>query len=169
MVLWSVWRYKIHTIIFRNISTSRREILTVAEITNRVVLNFWSPGYTIKESTICADGKERLVKNFFSTSTMEAAISCLIKKYGSNNYLKFKEDIHPGHCSVHTKTGNYLSVGPNATLENIRINSQHEIMHIDNFETDVIGMGRFPNKRLDFYTLNIAKIDKLISSMNIFS
>jgi len=136
-----------------------------AEIQNRVVLNFWSPGFTIKELTVCSDGKERLIKNFFSTSTQEAALIYLIKKYGSNNYLKFKDDVHPGHCSVHTKKGQYLSIGTNEGLENLSITSKHEIIYGESFEADMIGMKRFPEKRLDFYTLNIDKINESIEML----
>ena len=149
----------------RSITTRASSLLKVAEITNRVVLNFWSPGYTIKESIVCFDGKSRVVKNFFSTSTQQAASIYLIQKYGSDNYLKFKEDIHPGHCSVQTKSGNYLSIGTDEGLENIGITSQHEVVYGESFEQDVIAMKRFPEKRLDFYTLNIMKINELIETL----
>ena len=88
------------------------------------------------------------------------------KKYGSNNYLKFKDDVHPGHCSVHTKKGQYLSIGTNEGLENLSITSKHEIIYGESFEADMIGMKRFPEKRLDFYTLNIDKINESIDLSN---
>ncbi len=86
--------------IARSISTTARSILKPASKDNLTVLNFWQPGYKIKKIIKTKENKEKEVKVFVPTSTPEAALSYLVQKYGSDQYLKFKDDVHPGHCSI---------------------------------------------------------------------
>jgi len=145
----------------RNISTRTLNLLISPCIENRVVVNFWSPGYKIKEILKDRDGKEKQIQRLYPTTTTEAALSYLIKKYGQDAYLTYKDDIHPGHCSIATKK-QYLSVGTRDQLQNVGVTTRHPLVYTKDFTKEVLAFERFPEKRLDFYTLNAEEINKII-------
>ena len=142
-------------------NTVKKSLLKSANKDNMVVLNIWQPGYKILQTVKNNDGSDREIKIFWPTSTTEAALSFLIKKYGSEQYLQFKDDIHPGHCSIQTEKG-YLSIGTNEEFDNIGVFTQHKITYTDSFIKDVLAFNRFPEQRFDFYTLNVEEINKMI-------
>ncbi len=129
-------------------------LLRPASRNNRVILNFWSPGYKITNP-------KTKVKEFIPTSTVEVAVSYLTKLYGPKEYLKFKDDVHPGHTALETKSS-YLSVGTTDEIENIGVGTTHALVHTDSFTEDVLAFRRFPDKQFDFYVLNSSEIDKAI-------
>lgn len=145
----------------RNISIRTFNLLISPCIENRVVVNFWSPGYKIKEIIKDINGKEKQIQRFYPTTTTEAALSYLMKKYGQDAYLTYKDDIHPGHCSIATKK-QYLSVGTRDQLSNLGVTTRHPLIYTKDFTKEVLAFERFPEKRLDFYTLNAEEINKTI-------
>jgi hypothetical protein len=145
----------------RSISSKVPKLLTVPRIENRVAVNFWSPGYKIKEIIKDKDGKEKQTSRFYPTTTTEAALSYLMKRYGGEAYIMYKDDIHPGHCSIETRK-KYLSAGTRDGLERIGMTTNHPIAYTKDFITEVLSFERFPEKRFDFYTLNIEEVNKII-------
>lgn len=145
----------------KSMSTKISKLLTVPRVENRVAVNFWSPGYKIKEIIKDRDGKEKKISRFYPTTTTEAALSYLMRKYGGDAYLTYKDDIHPGHCSIETRK-KYLSAGTRDELESIGMTTSHPLVYTKDFITDVLSFERFPEKRFDFYTLNIEEVNKII-------
>ena len=133
----------------RSMSTKMSNLLIAPHVENRVVVNFWSPGYKIKETVKDKDGKERKIQRFYPTTTTETALSYLIKRYGQDAYLTYKDDIHPGHCSIATKK-QYLSVGTSDELENIGITTHHKLIYTKYFTKEVLAFKRFPRKKIGF-------------------
>jgi hypothetical protein len=151
--------------IARSISTTARSVLKPASMDNITVLNFWQPGYTVKKIIKTKENKEVEAKVFVPTSTPEAALSFLLKQYGANEYLKFKDNIHPGHCAIQTKgngAGQYLSIGTNDEFNEIGVCTHHELNYSADFEEDVLAFRRFPEKRFSFFTLDANRINKMI-------
>lgn len=149
----------------RGISKAVSNLLRPASKDSRTILNFWKPGYKIEQTVKTKSGQEKRVKIFTPTSTTEAALSFLIKYYGSDQYLKFKDDVHPGHCSIEThgkQKKQYLSIGTSEEFDAIGFTTHHELIYTDNFIKDVLAFKRFPDKRFDFYTLNAMEINELI-------
>lgn len=134
--------------------------LRLASQNNRTIVNFWSPGYKI-EKLITTDGKKNKIKTFVPTSTFEAAVAFLKNQYGAKKYLQYKDDIHPGHVSLETRS-NYLSVGTMDEIENIGLGTNHMLVHTDSFIEDVLAFRRYPESRLDLYKLNSLSIDEAI-------
>lgn len=128
-------------------------LLRPASLANRTVLNFWSPGYKIEKIITSKDGQKVKKKVFVPTSTTEAAIAFLSNQYSPENFAKLKGDIHPGHSSVETSK-EYLSVGTLDPVDSIGTGTHHELVHTDSFVEDILAFQRFPELRLDFYTLN---------------
>ncbi len=156
----------------RHVSTKATSLLVSPRMENRVVVNFWSPGYKFKEIFKNEHGKDRQRRRFYPTSTTEAALSFLLKKRGSDAYLDYKDDIHPGHCSIATKK-HYLSIGTRNELETIGMTTQHRLVYAKDFTREVLAFERFPERRIDFYSLDTEAIDKLIVALkdknNIYS
>lgn len=128
---------------------------------NGVFLHCWSPGYKISKEVVEPNGAKKIKKIFVPTSTFEAAVAHLKNEYGAKEYLKFKEDVHPGHIAVETST-TYLSVGTNDEFNLIGAKTQHPICFIEKLEKDLISFKRAPEKILDFYTLDVSLIEKVI-------
>jgi len=131
---------------------------------NVVVLHCWSPGYMISKEVIEPNGAKKIKKIFVPTSTFEAAIAYLKTEYGAKEYLKFKEDAHPGHVSVETKNA-YLSVGTEDGVRGIGVQTQHPICFTENFELDLLGFLRQPETILDFYTLDYTLTERAINEL----
>lgn len=127
---------------------------------NKVVLNYWSPGYKDKQ------GK------FIPTSTGKAALVHLKNQYGAQEYLKFKKDAHPGHVSLMT-SNQYLSVGTDDAINEVTFSSEHNLALSDSLREDTLAFGRFPELRLNLYTLDVSKVDsairQIIESQEIYS
>ena len=64
----------------RGMSAAARTVLKPANRNNRVVLNFWKPGYNIEQIIKTKDNKERQVKVF----TARAYPQCRGKKMGED-------------------------------------------------------------------------------------
>jgi hypothetical protein len=68
--------------------------------------------------------------------------------------------------SIQTKTKNleerYLSIGTNDAFDEIGIYTHHNLTYSSDFKEDVFSFNRFPEKRFDFYTLNIEQVNELI-------
>lgn len=128
---------------------------------NSVFLYSWSPGYKIYKTNVDSSGAEKVEKKFVPTSTFEAAVAFLKNEYGSKEYLRFKEDAHPGHVSI--EAGNaYLSVGPDGALNSVGLQTQHRIHYTRKFEIDLVGFLRPPENILDFYSLDSQQVEKAI-------
>lgn len=159
--------------IMRNIrrfttSLPKERVLRQAEVSNRVVVNFWSPGYTT-EKLVDFEGKKLATKVFHPTTTTEAAGAYFIKKYGRQSIAKYKDDIHPGHVSIEamptsnsSSKNDYLSFGTTDPLNEIGIDTHHTLVHTDSFREDVLGFERFPEMRIDFYTLSNIDLNQAI-------
>jgi len=142
-------------------SRAKGGLLKPAALADRVVINFWKPGYSIVQTVRDATDKPRRVKTFVPTSTPEAAMSFLIKLYGSEKALRFKDDIHPGHVSIAT-TAHYLSVGTLEEVDSIGPSTHHELVYANDFVEEVLAFQRLPEHRFDFYTLNTPLINTAI-------
>lgn len=136
----------------------------------RVIVNFWSPGYKTVQSQH-HEGKKTMVKVFHPTSTVEAAMAYFGKKYGADAVAKYKHDIHPGHISIETVSSlaegrpaaaGYLSFGTVESLDRISHNTHHTLSYTDSFREDVLAFERFPEGRIDFYTLDQPALQQAI-------
>ena len=63
----------------RSMSTKASNLLIAPHVENRVVVNFWSPGYKIKETVKDRDGKERKIQRFYPTTTTEADLHLIFR------------------------------------------------------------------------------------------
>ncbi len=134
-------------------------------IGNYAVLNFWSPGYNILVKDRTNDGFEYEHKVFRATTNFEAAIAFLKNYYGNKEFLKFKDDAHPGHVSLLT-SNKYLSIGADVnTLNQVGFKTQHKITFGSNFEKDCLGFKRLPEKMMDLHSLNVKEIDESIAEL----
>lgn len=131
---------------------------------NAVFLNCWSPGYKVTKKIKDFNGVEKSQKIFVPTGTFEAAIAHLKNEYGTKEYLKFKEDAHPGHVSVETRNA-YLSVGTEDSMTLVGVQTQHPIYFTDSFDMDLLGFLRVPEMVLDFYTLDCSLVEKAINEL----
>ena len=140
---------------------------------NGVFLNFWSPGYSIIDKKIAPNGKEIIKKRFVPTTSFEAALTILNKKYGPEDFLKFKHDASPGHVSV-AVSDEYLSVGPFVeSLNEVGVHTQYKMHYAPHYASDILSFERAPEKTIDFYTLNSSDIREAIkefkSSSTVYS
>lgn len=130
--------------------------------TNSVILYSWSPGYKIPQKYVDTNGVEKIKKIFVPTSTFEAALSFLKNEYGNREYLKFKDDAHPGHSAIETGSS-YLSAGTTDPISAIDLKSKHPIVFASRLEADLISFTRIPETILDFYTLDSTQVNKAIA------
>ncbi|NDH67664.1 MAG: hypothetical protein EBY22_07120 [Gammaproteobacteria bacterium] len=137
----------------KKLITGTASRLVTPRVNNGTFLYLWSPGYNIVQKNIGSNGKEIIKKKFIPTTTFDAALAYLKKKHGPEDYLKFKEDAHPGHVAVEAGD-DYLSAGADASLGDIGLQTQHKINFSLNFGMDILSFGRAPEKMVDFYTLN---------------
>lgn len=140
---------------------------------NYAMLNFWSPGYSVLAKEKTEDGFEYEHKIFRATTSLETAVAFLKDYYGNKEFLKFKDDAHPGHVSLLTAQ-NYLSAGADVTtLNEVGFNTQHKITFTDKFEKDCYGFDRLPEKMIDLHSLNINEInesvDQVLSSKRFYN
>jgi len=129
------------------------ELLLKPDLKNRVVLNYWNPGYKIQKKFLNSEGKEEIKKVFVPTNNFEMALAHLKNEYGNKEYLKYKEDVHPGHASIEARN-EYLSLGADEEIHAVGFRSQHRAVYSDSFIEDVIGFLRGPEQIFDFYSLN---------------
>lgn len=157
---------------FKTLSKSSSKLVNPNQ-KNGVFLNFWSPGYSVIDKKIAPSGREIIKKRFVPTTSFEAALTILNRKYGPEDFLKFKEDASPGHVSV-VVSDEYLSVGPLVrSLDEVGIHTQHKMHYALNYESDILSFERAPEKTIDFYTLNSSDIREAIkefkSSSTVYS
>jgi hypothetical protein len=82
--------------------------------------------------------------------------------YSKQDFLKYKEDAHPGHVSLLTQN-HYLSAGAEVTtISEIGVSSQHNLVFAKNFETDCFGFNRTPDQTIDLHSLQIPEIESTI-------
>lgn len=143
----------------RFISSAARSLAVPSEA-NRVVLNYWSPGYKIYREANHSRGRGKR-KVFVPTSTFQVALAHLKQTYGEREYLKFKDDIHPGHISLETHK-HYFSVGTMDEIDGIRLDTKHRLVYTDSLREEVLSFRRYPERRIDFYVLRAEDIDTSI-------
>jgi hypothetical protein len=132
---------------------------------NYAILNSWSPGYSVLVKDKTDDGFEYEHKVFRATTSLEAAVAFLRDYYGNKEFLKFKDDAHPGHVSLLT-SANYLSAGADVTtLNQVGFNTQHKITFTNKFEKDCYGFERLPEKMIDLHSLNISEINESMNQL----
>lgn len=130
---------------------------------NCVSLNFWSPGYKISEKVITEKGELKLKKTFKPTSTFTAAVAHMKNLYGANEFIKYKDDIHPGHAALQTQK-KYFSIGADESIfENIGFTTEHRIIFSNSLREDAIGIRRVPDVVVDLYTLNVEIVEETIT------
>lgn len=137
------------------------ELLLKPDLKNRVVLNYWNPGYKIQKKFLNSEGKEEIKKVFVPTSNFEMALAHLKNEYGNKEYLKYKEDVHPGHASIESEN-EYLSVGADEEIRAVGIRTQHKLVYSSSFIEDVVGFVRKPDQIFDFYSLNPDLVEQAI-------
>jgi hypothetical protein len=132
---------------------------------NFVAVYYWSPGYKVLVDGVSKDGKSFRKKIFQATTSLEAALAHLKSYYGSQEFLKFKGDAHPGHISMSTSQ-NYLSIGAEvATLTEVGFNTQHNAIFGESLQADCISFMRLPEKTIDLHSLKVSKINNHIKSL----
>ena len=149
------------TILRRIILGNKSNSLKMAAKEGRTILNYWSPGYKKIES-VSGSGKELVRKNFVPTSTLEAAIAYVNTQYGPDGYTEHKQDIHPGHTSIEVGNKHYLSVGTNDAMSSISLSTSHDMVYTESLLEDILGFRRFPELRIDFYTLDFERIIEMM-------
>jgi hypothetical protein len=147
-----------------SISISPTGLLTNNPHQSRCVsLNFWSPGYKTNQKMVDKNGDERTKKIFVPTTTFTAAVAHMKNFYGAKEFLKYKDDIHPGHVALRTQR-KYFSIGADEPMfENIGFTTEHKIIFSDSLREDVIGIRRVPDRVIELYTLNVETVEETIS------
>ena len=147
----------------KKLVTGTASRLVTPRTNNSTFLYLWSPGYNVVQKVVGTNGKEVIKRKFIPTTTFEAALAYLKKQHGPEDYLKFKEDAHPGHVAVEAGD-DYLSAGAaDASLGDIGLQTQHKIHFSLNFGVDILSFGRAPEKIVDFYTLNPEQTSQAIN------
>ena len=128
---------------------------------------------SIIDKKITPNGKKIIKKRFVPTTSFEAALTILNKKYGLEDFLKFKHDASPGQVSV-AVSDEYLSVGPFVeSLDEVGVHTQHKMHYAPHYASDILSFERAPEKTIDFYTLNSSDIREAIkefkSSSTVYS
>ncbi len=153
-----------HRAFFRHISSSPQRTAPIRrENTKPAAIYFWSPGYKIPQTVKLPDGTLTEKKVFVPTSNPMAALSFLLKHYGSQDLvLKHKHDIHPGHVALAVQD-KYLSIGMEDDLTSLRPNSEHKVTFSQELYEDIAGFERFPHC-VDLHSLDTQRMADFIET-----
>jgi hypothetical protein len=125
---------------------------------NFVVLNYWSPGYSLVETRKTPNGSEYPWPVFRKCSTFEAALAYVTQDE------EFNKNARPGHISLQTAT-QYLSVGPQDPIDTIRFTTKHKIYFQNVFEAECYAFNRVPEQIIDLHSLNEVEVNKMIQEV----
>lgn len=136
---------------------------------NLTCINIWGPGYTIPkpvydekgQKILDSKGNPKITPYFIPTTTYDLALM-MLKNYYQNpqQFELHKKDVSPGHVSL-LLNEKYLSIGARSYTE-IRPFTLHNLFLVEDFQTDLLGMDRFPLYQFDLYTLDKQKIARFI-------
>lgn len=175
----------------RKISTTARHMGGAAKLqkpaaNNLTCVNIWSPGY--REPIIDASGKVTISSKFIETNNYGIALKIFSNFFNNTreDFNTFLQHVSPGHVSLGAITTQdnqdnvafaqaskpdtlkkemYLSIGSYGSREIKNVLSPHKIFFVDDFQTDVLAMERFPRHCLDLYTLDNQKIYEFITNL----